>query len=153
MERTTPSIHGKSYRKHGPSTQSRLGVQIQISSFKGVLDKRSSCHTPSEIWDPQPTSLGYDGGLERKTTSLGRSHLQAGHNRSSYAKIITTPAKGKLSWRQATPCPAITPPRHKSCHSTRSRHQNQLAWSQDTQIELTYTSTVHIYYIHINYID
>ena len=153
MEWTTSWVYCKCYLKYGPSKQWRFWAQTPFSSFKGVLDERSSCHTPSEIWDPQPTSLGYDGGLERKTTSLGRSHLQARHNRSSYTKIITTPAKGKLSWRQATPCPAITPPRHKSCHSTRSRHQNQLAWSQDTQIERTYTTTVHIYYIHINYID
>ena len=81
---------------------------------KRVLGTNRFCYTSSGILDPQPTSLGYNGGLERRTTSLGQSHIRAGHTQ----KVMTTPAKEShpgenqrlvrqlqlLDTNQVTPC-------------------------------------------------
>ena len=115
--------------------------------LQGCRGQETFCHIPSDTWDPRPTLLGYNGGLE------GKNHYWTKVTAEQYIPKVhpytTTPADGSH-------------PGNKQHQVRRLHHQGTshvIPLDVDLKLDesdhkIPYrshkTTTVHIYNIHIN---
>ena len=148
MERTTPSIHERSHRRHGPTTITTWGFNTNLF-LQWCLGQESFGHIPSNTLDPRPTLWWYNSGLE------GKNHYCTKVTAEQYIPKVhsytTTPVKGNH--------PGDIQHQVQRLHHQGTSHVNPLDVDpkiDDANHKIPYkshkTTTVHIYNIHINQI-